>query len=32
MTNFGYDKSRFPNLAGESFDCIICSCVAREPK
>lgn len=29
---FGYDKGRFPKLADESFDCIICSEVVRVPK
>jgi len=29
---FGYDKDRFVNLTGESFDCLICSQVVRFPK
>jgi E3 ubiquitin-protein ligase NRDP1 len=29
---FGYDKDRFVNLVGESFDCLICSQVVRLPK
>lgn len=32
MDNFGYDKDRFPNLQGEMFDCIICSCVVKAAK
>jgi len=30
--DFGYDKDRFVNLSGESFDCLICSQVVRCPK
>jgi len=30
--DFGYDKERFPNLNGESFDCIICACVVKNPR
>jgi len=29
---FGFDKSRFPKLSDESFDCVICSEVVRTPK
>ena len=32
MSRYGYDKDRFPHLKGENFDCLICSCVARDPK
>jgi hypothetical protein len=32
MSNFGYDKDRFPNLKGETFDCLICSCIVKNPK
>eukprot|EP01017_Pseudomicrothorax_dubius_P027642 TRINITY_DN3215_c0_g1_i25.p1 TRINITY_DN3215_c0_g1~~TRINITY_DN3215_c0_g1_i25.p1 ORF type:complete len:239 (-),score=35.95 TRINITY_DN3215_c0_g1_i25:556-1272(-) len=29
--NFGYDKARFPSFNGDTFDCLICSEVARNP-
>ena len=29
---YGYDDDRFVNLTGDSFNCIICTCVARNPK
>eukprot|EP01016_Furgasonia_blochmanni_P019859 TRINITY_DN2212_c0_g1_i2.p1 TRINITY_DN2212_c0_g1~~TRINITY_DN2212_c0_g1_i2.p1 ORF type:complete len:426 (+),score=62.76 TRINITY_DN2212_c0_g1_i2:154-1431(+) len=29
---YGYPKERFPTLSGESFDCIICLHVVRDPK
>lgn len=32
MTQLGYDKSRFPNLQGELFDCVICNQVVKKPK
>ncbi|CAD8109323.1 unnamed protein product [Paramecium sonneborni] len=28
----GYDRSKFINYNSDSFDCAICSCVARNPK
>ena len=32
MTDYGYDKERFPNLGGDMFDCPICTNVVRAPK
>jgi hypothetical protein len=32
VQEFGFDKNRFPKLADESFDCVICSEVVRNPK
>ena len=32
MTDFGFDKDRFPNLSGYIFDCPICTNVVRRPK
>lgn len=32
MADQGYDKSRFPNLQGELFDCILCNKVVKKPK
>lgn len=29
---FGYDKDLFPNLTVETFDCMICSQIVRNPK
>jgi hypothetical protein len=32
MADYGYDKDRFPNLAGDMFDCPICTNVVINPK
>jgi hypothetical protein len=32
MSEYGYDKERFPNLTGDMFDCPICTNVAVNPK
>jgi hypothetical protein len=30
--DIGYDHDRFVNLTTDTFDCMICSMVSREPK
>ena len=32
MTQYGYDKDRFPNLTEDMFDCPICTNVVLAPK
>ncbi len=32
MTDYGYDKKRFPNLNSENLDCPICTNVVMFPK
>lgn len=32
VQEFGFDKERFPKLSDESFDCVICSEVVKNPK
>ena len=32
MSVYGYDKERFPTLAGDMFDCPICTNVVINPK
>lgn len=31
MSTYGYERDRFPNLPSDSFECIICSEVVRDP-